>query len=115
MTKPTEPTTHDLIHYHTILLESLKSDFKLVIEHSEGTRVSLTRMIEGLRQEVKTELSDFKLEMRLFKQDMTAFKQDTLEWQRQAMHVLLKIEDKIDNHEERLVRVENDVVTLQSR
>lgn len=130
--KETRPLVSELseeariAHYSAVLVEDLKSQFKLVIEHVEGIREALGQKIDILEQKVD------KLEQRVDKgfaenerrwqenerrwqenkqlwQENKRLWQENDGWQHEAIKTLGRIESKLDNHEERITHLESVV------
>lgn len=116
--KPTHPLVSELseegriAHYSAVLVEDLKSQFKLVIEHVEGVRETLGQKIDTLEHKVGTLEQRFdKLEYKVdkgFAEVAKKFAENEI-WQQEAIRVLGRIDLTLDNHEERITHLEGAV------
>ncbi len=105
------------------MVEDLRSEFKLVIEHVDGAFETLDRKMTAGFQEVHTRIDDLtRWTAQGFKEINARFDQNDKRWaenevwQRENMQLLSKIDDrlervevKLDNHEERISTLEQHI------
>jgi archaellum component FlaC len=55
----------DIAHYNAILIEDLRSEFKIVTEAVIGTRESLETKIESVKQDLEVKIDDLRTELKM--------------------------------------------------
>lgn len=99
-------------HYNAILIEELKSEFRGVTEQVQGLREAFEQKLGDAMHEIHGRLDTHELYL---KENTKRWEENdkrwdaNAAWQRECMHVLSRIEDKIDNHEERITAIEQQL------